>query len=174
MKGWRRIARVGTSLAAVAMWSSAAASVAVAQEEGIEVGAKAPAVTVPDLEGKPVDLGSFLGKRPVLLEYWATWCEVCEALLPRLRAAHAKYGKDVEFIGINVAVNQPISRVQRYAKEHKPPFRILYDAKGTSTKAYGASTTSYIVIVDRTGKVAYTGVGTDQQFEAALARVTKN
>jgi peroxiredoxin len=141
-----------------------------AQEEGIKVGTAAPAVSVADLDGREMDLGRYIGKRPMFLEYWATWCSVCAELMPRVRTAHAKFGKDVEFIGINVAVNQSVDRVRRYAATEKPPFRILYDTKGVSARAYGAPTTSYIVIVDRKGKVAYTGVGTDQKFEAALAR----
>lgn len=146
---------------------------AAAQDEGIAVGAQAPAVSVSDLDGRPVDLGRYIGKRPILLEYWATWCTVCTDLMPRVRAAQKKFGRDVEFFGINVAVNQSVKRVRRYAAAEKPPFRILYDAEGVSTRAYGAPTTSYIVIIDRTGKVAYTGIGTDQKFEAALAQVAK-
>jgi thiol-disulfide isomerase/thioredoxin len=142
-----------------------------AQDNGIAVGTPAPTVALADLKGQRVDLGQFIGKRPVILEYWATWCTVCAKLMPRVRAAHDKYGRDVEFVGINVAVNQTIDRVRRYAATEKPPFLILYDAKGASARAYKASTTSYIVIIDRHGKVAYTGVGTEQQFEAALARV---
>lgn len=144
---------------------------AVAQDEGIAVGTKAPAVSVPDLDGKIVDLGRYIGKRPVLLEYWATWCTVCAELMPRVREAYKKFGKDVEFIGINVAVNQKIERVKRYAATEKPPFRILFDAKGVSARSYGAQTTSYIVIIDRAGKVAYTGAGADQKFETALTQV---
>jgi hypothetical protein len=43
-----------------------------AQESGIAVGANAPVVTVPDLDGKAVDLGQYIGKKPVFLEFWAT------------------------------------------------------------------------------------------------------
>ncbi len=142
-------------------------------QEGITVGKDAPVVSIPDLDGQSVDLGKYIGKRPVLLEYWATWCTVCSDLMPRVRAAQKKYGRDVEFIGVNVGVNQSLDRVRRYRDAEKPPFRIVYDAKGISTRAYSASTTSYIVIIDRDGKVAYTGVGTEQDFEAALARVAK-
>jgi thiol-disulfide isomerase/thioredoxin len=144
---------------------------AAAQEEGIAVGSRAPRVTVHDLDGKPVDLGQYLGNRPVLLEWWATWCEQCELLLPRLRAARAELGDKVEFIGVNVAVNQSPERVRRYLKEQAPPFLTLYDDQGTSTRAYRAPATSYVVIVDRAGTIAYTGVGGDQQFMDALQRV---
>ena len=144
---------------------------AAAQETGLVIGSRAPAVTVKDLEGTPVDLGRYLGKQPLFLEWWATWCEQCDALLPRVRAAHAELGDEVAFFGINVAVNQSPGRVRRYLESSKPPFRTLYDDEGESTRAYAAPATSYVVIVDRAGRVAYTGTGGDQDILAALRRV---
>lgn len=145
-----------------------------AQESGIAVGSRAPVVTVNDLEGKPVDLGQYIGKRPVFLEFWATWCEQCEALLPRLRAAQAAYGSQVEFFGVNVTVNQSPDRVRKYLQTHQPGFRPLYDDQGTSIRAFQVPATSYVVILDRTGKVAYTGSGGSQDFDAVLRKVTRN
>ena len=144
---------------------------AAAQEAGIAVGTRAPAVTVKDLEGRPVSLAEYVGKQPLFLEWWATWCEQCDALLPRVRAAHAELGQQVAFLGINVAVNQSPERVRRYVESTKPPFRTLYDDEGESTRAYAAPTTSYVVIVDRAGRVVYTGAGGDQEFLGALRRV---
>jgi peroxiredoxin len=148
-----------------------AATPAAAQEAGLAIGAKAPVVTVKDLDGKPVSLDRFIGQQPLFLEWWATWCEQCEALLPRVRAAHAEVGDKVAFFGINVAVNQSPERVRRFVESSKPPFRTLYDAEGESTRAYAAPTTSYVVIVDRAGRVAYTGTGGDQEFLGALREV---
>jgi peroxiredoxin len=148
-----------------------AGPVAAAQEAGLAVGVKAPVVTVKDLEGKPVNLEQYVGKQPLFMEWWATWCEQCDALLPRVRAAHVELGHKVAFLGINVAVNQTPERVRRYVESSKPPFRALYDEEGESTRAYAAPTTSYVVIVDRTGRVAYTGTGGDQEFLGALRRV---
>jgi thiol-disulfide isomerase/thioredoxin len=142
------------------------------QESGIAVGARAPAIRVNDLDGKAVDLGQYIGKKPVFLEFWATWCELCEELLPRVRAAQAAYGAHVEFIGVNVTINQSRDRVRRYLETHKPPFHTLYDDEGASTRAYQVPATSYVVIVDRSGKVAYTGSGGSQEFEEVLHRVT--
>ena len=142
-----------------------------AQETGLPVGTRAPAVAVRDLDGKTVDLGQYLGKEPLFLEWWATWCEQCDVLLPRVRAARAELGDRVRFFGINVAVNQSPDRVRRYIESTDVPFRTLYDAEGASTRAYAAPTTSYVVIVDRAGRVAYTGTGGDQDFLGALRRV---
>ncbi len=145
-----------------------------AQESGIAVGARAPAVKVNDLEGKPVDLGQYIGKRPVFLEFWATWCDLCEELLPELRAAQAAYGSKVEFFGVNVTVNQSVEKVRKYLQAHNPGFRTLYDDEGVSIRAYQVPATSYVVIVDRAGKVAYTGSGGSQDFDAVLRKVTQN
>jgi peroxiredoxin len=146
-------------------------SAGTAQETGLAVGSRAPAVAVRDLDGKTVDLGQYLGKQPLFLEWWATWCEQCDALLPRVRAARAELGDKVQFLGINVAVNQSPERVRRYIQANDVPFRTLYDDEGASTRAYAAPTTSYVVIVDRAGRVAYTGTGGDQDFLGALKQV---
>jgi len=149
-----------------------AAHTAVAQgDAGIRVGATAPVLSVNDLDGKPVNLGQWIGKKPVVLEFWATWCENCEALLPRFREARKQVGDRAEFLWVNVTVNQTPARVRKYVEQHEVPFRILYDDQGASTRAYQAPATSYVVIVDNAGKVVYTGVGPDQQFEPALRRV---
>jgi thiol-disulfide isomerase/thioredoxin len=138
---------------------------------GITVGSKAPIVRVNDLDGKAVDLGQWISRKPVIMEFWATWCENCEVLLPRLKAAHQAFGGKVEFLAINVTVNQTPEKVRRYVASHEIPFRLLYDDQGASTRAYQAPATSFVVIVDRAGKVAYTGVGADQVFEPALKQV---
>jgi peroxiredoxin len=160
-----------TRLILVLVLLATAARQAAAQDVGLAVGSRAPAVSVSDLEGKPVDLGQYLGKQPLFLEWWATWCEQCDALLPRVRAAKAEVGDKVVFLGINVAVNHSPQRVRRYIESNDVPFRTLYDDQGESTRAYAAPATSYVVIVDRAGKVAYTGTGGDQDFLGALRRV---
>lgn len=143
----------------------------VAQDIGLPVGTQAPAATVQDLDGKTVDLGRFIGKQPVLLEFWATWCPLCKALEPALKAAHARYGGTVQFVAVGVGVNESPASIKRHLVDDPLPFPVLFDANGDAVRAYQAPTTSYIVILDRTGKVTYTGTGTDQDVATALAKV---
>lgn len=149
---------------------------AAAQDEGdlgIAIGAKPPAVTIEDLDGRAVDLGQVMGKKPVLLEFWATWCPLCEALLPRLEAAHSRYGDQVDFIAVAVAINQSQSSVKRHLARHPIPFRFLWDTNGNAVRAFQAPSTSYVVVLDASGKVAYTGSGDEQDIDAAVRRVVK-
>jgi thiol-disulfide isomerase/thioredoxin len=137
---------------------------------GIAVGAKAPGAAVEAMDGTPVDLGSYIGKTPVLIEFWATWCGNCKQLEPAMHAAAKKYAGKVKFVGVAVSANQSPQRVKLYAEKHGLPLDVLYDRKGEATDAYGVPATSYIVVVDRTGKVVYTGVGGDQDIDAAIQK----
>ena len=140
---------------------------------GIPVGQRPPAVTIQDLDGNPVDLGRWVGKRPVIVEFWATWCPVCAELLPRMEAARTKYGDRVEFLVVAVAVNQSPNTVRRHLTRHPMPFTFLWDVNGNATRAFQAPATSYVAVLDCQGKVVYTGVGADQDIEAALERAVQ-
>jgi peroxiredoxin len=142
-----------------------------AQDVGLPIGTRAPAVTLEDLDGKPVDLGSSVGKQPMLLEFWATWCPLCQALEPALKAAHARYGGTVRFVAIGVGVNQTPASIRRHLADHPLPFPVLFDASGAAVRAYQAPTTSYILVLDRAGKVRYTGAGGEQDIATALQQV---
>lgn len=141
-----------------------------AQDVGIPLGTRAPAATIQDLTGKPVDLGRWVGKQPVVLQFWATWCSNCHELQPAMVAAVKKYGKRAKFIGVAVSVNQSPALVKRYAEKHALPFEVLYDRRGDATEAYEVPATSYVVALDRTGKVVYTGLGGKQDIDAAVRK----
>ena len=69
-----RLPRVVALSAALVSILGAATSRAAAQDMGIKVGATAPAAAVVGMDGTPMDLASFYGDKPVVLEFWATWC----------------------------------------------------------------------------------------------------
>jgi len=139
---------------------------------GLPLGSAAPAAAVQDLDGQAVNLAEVVGRKPVVIEFWATWCPICAALMPRVEAAHAKYGDRVDFVEVAVAVNETRASVQRHVAQHPYPFRFLWDATGAAVRAYQAPTTSYVVVVNAAGRVVYTGTGSDQDIEAAIRRAT--
>jgi thiol-disulfide isomerase/thioredoxin len=142
-----------------------------AQESGIAVGSAAPAAKLETLDGKPADLGEFIGKTPVLIEFWATWCENCKALEPALLAAQKKYAGRVQFVGVAVSANQSPELVRRYVERHGLAGTQLYDRKGASIDAYDVPATSFVVVISKAGKVVYTGLGGDQNLESAIKKV---
>jgi thiol-disulfide isomerase/thioredoxin len=141
-----------------------------AQDLGIEVGSTAPAVTVQSLDGKSVDLGQYIGKTPMLIEFWATWCPNCRELMPTLLDAQKKYGQKVKFVNLAVAINQSPEKVRRFLAAHPLPHETLYDLDGKAAGAFDAPATSYVVVLDKSGKVVYTGLGGKQDLDAALKK----
>jgi thiol-disulfide isomerase/thioredoxin len=150
--------------------ASLASTPAFAQDLGIEVGSQAPAVTVQALDGKQVDLGSYIGKTPMLIEFWATWCPNCRELMPTLLDAEKKFGKQVKFVAIAVAINQSPERVRRWLAANPMPHDTFYDVEGKAAGAFDAPATSYVVVLDKKGRVVYTGLGGKQDLEAALKK----
>lgn len=142
------------------------------QDIGLELGTKPGPAKVETLDGAPVDLAQYVGRKPVLMEFWATWCGNCAKLEPHMLAMHRKYGSKVEFLAIAVSINQSVPRVKAYVEKHQLPWTQLFDRKGEAGGAYDAPATSYVVVLDASGKVIYTGLGGDQDLEPALKKAT--
>ncbi len=166
MKPQTRMVLVGLSAGLLLLPVAAQAQ----DDLGIPVGTVPKAVTIEDLEGQPVDLGQVIGKKAVLFEFWATWCPLCRALEPRMTAAREQYGDTVEFIAVAVAVNQSKASIKRHLDRHPLPFRVLWDSNGNAVRAFQAPSTSYVVALDASGRVRYTGAGEDQDILEAVKK----
>ena len=136
---------------------------------GIPVGATPPAVTLENLNGDTVSLSRWVGKKPVIIEFWATWCPLCAELLPRMEAARKKYGDRAEFLVIAVAVNQTKNSVRRTSTSMRCPLRPV-GWNGRAVRAFKPRDVEWRVL-DAQGRVVYTGIGADQDIEAALYRL---
>lgn len=142
-----------------------------AQEGGIAVGTTAPAMaTLPTVDGGLFELSSVVGKRPVVMEFWATWCPLCKKLEPAMAEARAKYGDRVSFVHVGVPENQTPERQAAFVKERGMTGTFLFDRDHVAMKAFAVPHTSYVVVLDATGKVMYTGVGGEQDLDAAVRR----
>jgi thiol-disulfide isomerase/thioredoxin len=141
-----------------------------AQEAGIPVGNMAPNAALETLDGKPAQLSTWIGRQPVVLEFWASWCSNCKALEPELQKVAKQFGQQVKFVAVAVSANQTPERVKRYLQAHPMPIEMLYDRTGTAVDAYDVPATSYIVVIDRAGKVVYTGSGGSQDLTAAIRK----
>ena len=146
------------------------ASAGGAQESGIPVGSQAPGAKVQTLNGKTIDIGSYVGKSPMVIEFWAFWCPNCKELEPSLLALQKKYGSKVRFLGVAVSVNETLDRVKAYTSRRGYSHQTVYDDKGEATEAYDVPATSYVVVVDGSGKVVYTGLGGKQSLEPAILK----
>jgi thiol-disulfide isomerase/thioredoxin len=160
-----RAVRILVAVAAAWLTTLLLPGLASGQGVGLDIGTPAPAVEVEDLDGNAVQLADYFepGKL-TLLEFWATWCENCEALQPQLDRIQADFGDRVNVVAVAVAVAQSQRRVRRHVEDHGAGYPYLWDGAGAAVRAYNAATTSIVMLVDGEGTVVYSGVGGDQDL----------
>ena len=159
-----------TALGALLFVPAFVPSLAQAQSQGLKIGDKAPTAIVQTLDGEPVDLAQFVGKKPVLIEFWATWCPLCKQLEPTIKALHDKYEGELEIVHLVVPQNQTPERAREYVERRKLPGHFFFDADGAAYKAFSAYHTSYIVVLDRDGTVVHSEDGPKQDLETAVMK----
>ena len=135
---------------------------------GLPPGTLAPDALVEDMEGNSVSLLEVVGGRPALIEFWASWCEQCEALQPEIDRVQERFGEQVSVVAVAVAVSQSRRRVRRHVERHSHGYPFVYDASGEAVRAYRALTTAIVVLVDGVGRVVSTGAGPDQELVEAV------
>ena len=141
---------------------------------GLAIGTQAPAANVQDLDGNPVQLLDLIKGKPALLEFWAVWCEQCEALQPQMDRVQREMGSQVNVIAVAVGVAQNPRRIKRHIDEHKPGFPYVFDTRGEAVRAYQAATTSIVMLLDRDGKVVYADVGPNQDLVGAVRKLLES
>ncbi len=141
-----------------------------AQAKGLAVGDQAPGqVVIHTLTGQPAPLDNIIGKTPALIEFWATWCPLCREMEPMIQQIHATHGDRLALVRIVVPQNQTPERAREYVARHALPGTFLFDTDGVAYKAFAAYHTSYIVLLDRTGRVTYSSDGGKQDLAAGIA-----
>jgi cytochrome c biogenesis protein CcmG/thiol:disulfide interchange protein DsbE len=145
------------------------------QQHAPRVGAVAPAFTLHRLDGPgKVSLASLRGK-PVVLNFWASWCEPCKseaAVLERDWTSYRKRG--VVFLGVDY--HDLDSDARRFVSAHALTFSMLEDGSGKVTGSYGISQVPETYVLDRQGRVVahLAGPITDPafagEFRSALAK----
>ncbi len=160
------------AVALAAAFGVSAPGVHAVQGVGPPIGTQAPAAALEDLDGNTVQLLDYVeAGKPTLIEFWATWCENCEALQPQMDRIYAEHGSQINVVAVAVAVSQSIRRVKRHLDDHNPGYPYLWDVRGEAVRAYAAPTTSVIVLMDENGKVVYTGSGSGQNLIAEVGKV---
>jgi len=137
-------------------------------------GETAPNFTLPNLQdGKgSISLASYKG-RPVLVNFWATWCVPCKDEMPLLEAAHAKWGSKVAFIGIDRQDYKPDALT--FAQKTGVTYPLAADPNATLDGAYRLRGMPTSVFIDRNGRIVQqvTGPVTKSQLDDTLTQLTQ-
>ncbi len=141
--------------------------------ESAMVGQKAPEFDLPVLgekDGKKVSLASLAGK-PVILDFWASWCGPCKAQSPILSKFAERNADRVNVLGINTN-DDPDDAVQ-YSRSHPVAYPIVLDGTTATTNAarrFGVTGFPTLVFLDAEGNVKAVRVGVSDT--ATLEKLT--
>ncbi|HVJ94378.1 MAG TPA: TlpA disulfide reductase family protein [Labilithrix sp.] len=149
--------------------------------EGAALDEDAPNFTAPIVangenlgtEGSPpasLELRSLRG-RPIVLDFWATWCGPCQAEAPIINALALRYkDKGLAVVGVNTSDESGLA--ERFARKKGLSFPIVYDENNTIAKQYGITSMPTLVVVSKTGKIVAVrrGVTSDSALDEIVRR----
>ena len=119
-----------------------------------------------DREGKEVALSDFAGK-PVIVNFWATWCGPCKEELPYFEAAYSEYGEQIQFLMVDLTdgYSETPENAVSFAEEHGYHFPIYFDTASEGSYAYGVSAIPFTLAITADGRIAASHVGAMSQTE---------
>ncbi len=112
----------------------------------------APDFTVYDSQGNEVSLSDFLGK-PVVLNFWASWCGPCKREMPDFESIYQELGEDVEFMMVNVTDGSRETRdsAAEFIAGEGYTFPVYYDSQLEAATAYGVYSIPSTYFIDAEG-----------------------
>lgn len=121
----------------------------IATEEGGENGlTAAPDFTVTDLDGKTVSLKDFQGK-PVIVNFWATWCHYCAEEMPHFEDVYQQYGEQIQILMVNVQESPDTAK--SFIENGHYSFPVYLDSSGSAAITYNATGLPATFFIDADG-----------------------
>jgi len=113
-----------------------------------------------DGDGEKIYLSDFKGK-PVIVNFWATWCGPCRMEFPAFETAYEQYGDEVEFLMINQTDGQrdTVESVKSFVEENELDFPVYFDSDLIATQTYGVYSIPLTFMVDEEGYVVNAHIG---------------
>lgn len=130
------------------------------QDNTIDEYNKAPDFTVLDSDGNSVKLSDFQGK-PVILNFWASWCGPCKSEMPDFDEAYAEYGGDIHFVMVNLTdgMRETMDGAKSFIEGEGYSFPIYFDTETEAAIAYGAYSIPVTYFIDAEGNLIAQGMG---------------
>ena len=117
----------------------------------------APDFIIEDLQGNEISLSSFKGK-PVLLNFWATWCPYCRKEREHLNSLYDEY-KDRGLVIVSVSTDKSVAKVKKYMQKVPSEFVIINDRYGEVSAKYGVTALPTSFLITRDGKIMHKFMG---------------
>lgn len=126
----------------------------------ISIENKAPDFTLQDLDGQEFRLSENLGKGPVVVNFWATWCIPCREEMKKLNKLYKKYhSRGLEILAISIDDPKTVGRVNSFIRTRRYPFKVLLDVNSEVIRLFEGNTPPYTVLLSSHGIIKLRHLG---------------
>lgn len=115
---------------------------------------KAPDFTVYDADGNTVKLSDYIGK-PIILNFWASWCPPCKGEMPDFNAMYKEKGDEYQFIMVNLTdgSRETVETASNFINEQGYEFPVFYDKDVDAARKYNTYSIPVTYFIDKDGNL---------------------
>ncbi len=140
--------------------------------QGVEVGNPAPDFQLQSLDGQTVSLGNLQGK-PVLINFWATWCGPCRSEMPYIQEIYEEW-TNKGLLGLAINIGESSSKAEEFMQSNSLSFAVLLDTKQDVAQRYNITGIPTTFFIDKDGIIQDKVIGAFQnktQIENRLSKI---
>lgn len=125
------------------------------------------------LSGTQTSLAESLGKKPVYMKFWATWCQPCLKEMPHFQHVQEQYGDAIDVISINIGINDDEVSVSKVIEQFSLSMPTTIDKSGDLAKAFNFRGTPYHLLFDRQMNLVHLGHKATESLDNKLALLSQ-
>ncbi|MUG43623.1 TlpA family protein disulfide reductase [Paenibacillus woosongensis] len=138
-------------------------------------GSSSPAFALQGLDGNTYKVEGERDK-PVLVNFWASWCDPCKDEAPDLVKLYEKYGDRLDIYGVNVTAYDTVEKAEAFVKEYGIEFPVLLDKKEEAYKKFNGIAFPTNVLIDKDGVIQdlIVGILPPKDLEAKIKKLLQS
>ena len=131
----------------------------------------APDFSYATVDGNVIQLSDYKGNKPVVLDFWATWCRPCTMELPALQELYEKHSDKLEIIAVTSEDRSAAGKVASMVRDKGITFPVMHDPSRKISNLFPSRAIPFLVFISADGKVVGTHTGYNPKIGDEILRI---